>query len=92
MTLENGIPTEALANYILGWSSNTSESEILSLKMLKFSNYQILINHKIYWRINWINSQYKKMELIKLSKILQEYWPVRTKSPSQEWTFKLHFN
>ena len=94
---EMGYLPEALANYMafLGWSSKSTESEILSLKEMSKIFKLSDINKsgaKFSWeKLNWINSQYiKKMELIKLSKILQEYWASKDwKSPSQEWTFKI---
>ncbi|MBO8204049.1 glutamate--tRNA ligase [Prochlorococcus marinus] len=92
-----GYLPEALANYMafLGWSPKSSEGEILSLdEISKFFDLSDInkAGAKFNWeKLNWINSQYiKKMELIKLSKIIQRYWDdMSWKPPSQEWAVKL---
>ena len=94
---EMGYLPEALANYMtfLGWSSKTSEKEILSLKDLSKIFDLSDINKagaKFNWdKLNWINSQYiKKMESIKLNKIFKKYWDDKGwDAPSPEWSLKL---
>ena len=94
---EMGYLPEALSNYMvfLGWSSRTSESEILSLKEIsKIFNLSDINKSgaKFNWeKLNWINSQYiKKMETLKLSRLIKKYWDdIGWESPSQEWTIKL---
>ncbi len=92
-----GYLPEALANYMafLGWSPKSSEVEILSLdEISKFFDLSDInkAGAKFNWeKLNWINSQYiKKMEIIKLTKIIQRYWDdMSWKPPSQEWAIKL---
>ena len=92
-----GYLPDALANYMafLGWSSKTPESEILSLNQIsKIFNLSDINKSgaKFNWdKLNWINAQYiKKMDSIKLSKIIKKYWEkMNWESPSQEWTLKL---
>ena len=79
----------------LGWSSKISENEILTINELsKIFNLSDInkAGAKFNWeKLNWINSQYiKKMELIKLTKIIKKYWEkMGWKSPSPEWSIKL---
>ncbi|MBO8233380.1 glutamate--tRNA ligase [Prochlorococcus marinus XMU1419] len=92
-----GYLPEALANYMafLGWSPKSSDSEILSLdeisKIFELSDIN-KSGAKFSWeKLNWINSQYiKKMESVKLSKIICKYWEkMEWEPPSQEWALKL---
>ena len=94
---EIGYLPEALTNYMafLGWSTKSTESEILSLteisKIFDLSDIN-KAGAKFSWeKLNWINSQHiKKMESAKLSNILKKYWDNKGwKSPSQEWEIKL---
>ena len=92
-----GYLPEALANYMafLGWSSKTSEGEILSISEISEIFNLSDVNKagaKFNWeKLNWINSQYiKKMDTIKLSKILKKYWDKENWNyPSAEWALKL---
>jgi len=92
-----GYLPEALANYMafLGWSPKSAESEILSLVEISKTFDLSDINKagaKFSWeKLNWINSQYiKKMESVKLSKIISGYWnDLGWDPPSQEWAIKL---
>ncbi len=92
-----GYLPEAFANYMafLGWSSKTSDSEILSLEEISKTFELSDINKsgaKFNWeKLNWINSQYiKKMELIKLFEIIKKYWDeIGWSLPSLEWGLKL---
>jgi len=92
-----GYLPEALANYMafLGWSTQNSEGEILSLNEIsKIFNLSDInkAGAKFNWeKLNWINSQYiKKMDSIKLSEIFQKYWDEKGWDyPSTEWALKL---
>ncbi len=92
-----GYLPEALANYMafLGWSPKSAKNEILSLDEISKIFDLTDINKagaKFNWeKLNWINSQYiKNMELIKLSKIIQDYWDdMSWEPPSQDWAIKL---
>jgi len=92
-----GYLPEALSNYMafLGWSPKSAEREILSLDEISEIFNLSDINKagaKFSWeKLNWINSQYiKKMESIKLSKIIMKYWDDNGwEPPSQEWANKL---
>ena len=94
---DKGDLPEALANYMafLGWSSKTSEGEILSINEIsKIFNLSDInkAGAKFNWeKLNWINSQYiKKMDEIKLCKILKKYWEeMNWDYPSHEWALKL---
>jgi len=92
-----GYLPEALANYMafLGWSPKCDYNEILSLYEIS-KNFDLSdINRagaKFSWdKLNWINSQYiKKMDSIKFSEIICEYWDnIGWKPPSKEWANKL---
>ncbi len=92
-----GYLPEALTNYMafLGWSSKTSENEILSIDEISEIFELSDINKagaKFNWeKLNWINSQHiKKMETTKLRDIIEKYWlDLGWESPSSEWTLKL---
>ena len=94
---EMGYLPEALANYMafLGWSSKTTENEILTLGEISQIFNLSDINKagaKFSWeKLNWINSQYiKKMESEKLCEIIKKYWiEMGWESPSPEWSLKL---
>ena len=94
---EMGYLPEALANYMafLGWSSKTTENEILTLGEISQIFNLSDINKagaKFSWeKLNWINSQYiKKMESVKLCEIIKKYWiEMGWESPSPEWSLKL---
>ena len=79
----------------LGWSSKTSENEILSLKEISDIFNLCDINKagaRFNWeKLNWINSQYiKNMESIKLCEIIKKEWlKMGWEPPSQEWSLKL---
>ncbi len=92
-----GYLPEALANYMafLGWSPKSVGSEILSLdeisKIFDLSDIN-KAGAKFSWeKLNWINSQYiKKMESVKLTKIISLYWEdMGWEPPSKEWANKL---
>ena len=92
-----GYLPDALANYMafLGWSPKTEASEIISIKEISKIFELSDINKagaKFNWeKLNWINSQYiKKMELAKLTKILEQYWKEKGwQCPSKDWGIKL---
>jgi len=94
---EMGYLPEALANYMafLGWSSKTTENEILTVEEISQIFNLSDINKagaKFSWeKLNWINSQYiKKMESEKLCEIIKKYWiEMGWESPSPEWSLKL---
>ena len=94
---EMGYLPEALANYMafLGWSSKTTENEILTVREIsKIFNLSDInkAGAKFSWeKLNWINSQYiKKMESAKLCEIIKKYWiEMGWESPSPEWSLKL---
>ena len=92
-----GYLPDALANYMafLGWSPKTEASEIISIKEISKIFELSDINKagaKFNWeKLNWINSQYiKKMELSKLTEILEQYWEEKGwQCPSKDWGIKL---